>query len=93
MNIKRVFIKLLILLTFFFNYSLLYSEGKPASELVHKADTTGKTGINYILAYLYDYERFWYAVVCSLSVIILGLLITLIIGRFLKTKGHGAGSH
>lgn len=93
MNIKKFLPKLLTILIFIFNNNILFSEGKPASELIHKADTTGKTGLNYILSYLYDYERFWYAVVCTMSIVILGLLLTLVIGRFLKTKGQGTGGH
>ncbi|MBM2816283.1 MAG: hypothetical protein HW421_3045 [Ignavibacteria bacterium] len=66
------------------NASSLFGEGKPATELNKKVKTEGLTGLNYFLATNYNDDRLMYALISTGSVIVLGLILTYIVGLVLK---------
>jgi hypothetical protein len=70
------------------NIGYLFAEGKPATELNKKVKTEGLTGLNQFLATTYNDNRVLYAVISTLSIVILGLIITYIIGLILKPRAH-----
>lgn len=73
---------------FFCNLKFIFAEGKPATELSKKVKTEGLSGLNLFLANLYNNNRLMYSVVSTGSIIILGVIVTFIIGLILKPQPH-----
>jgi hypothetical protein len=63
---------------------LFSGEDAPAVELNKRVRTEGLTGINLFLANLYNNDRLLFAVVSTVSVVVLGLIVTYIVGLFIK---------
>ncbi len=59
-------------------------EGSPAVELNKKVRTDGLTGLNYFLANTYNNDRLLFALLSTGSVIVLGIIITYLIGLIIK---------
>lgn len=86
---KKVFSAIFIsTLLFFCSFSLLLAEGKPATELNKVVKTEGLSGLNLFLAETYNNDRILFAVISTGSIVVLGLLVTYIIGFFVKPTGH-----
>lgn len=86
---KRIFTALFISsLLFLSSAPLLFAEGKPATELNKTVKTEGLTGLNLFLAETYNNDRLLFAAISTGSIVLLGLLVTYIIGFFVKPTGH-----
>jgi hypothetical protein len=82
---KKIVTGLLVAIFLFLaKYSFVFAEGKPATELNKKVHTEGLTGINYFLANTYNTNRLLFAVVSTGSVVVLGLIVTYIVGLIIK---------
>jgi hypothetical protein len=65
----------------------LFSEGGKAEEALNKTVSTDHlTGYNYFLANAYNNNRILFALVSTGSIVILGIIITYLIGLILNPK-------
>ncbi len=86
---KRLLCKVFINAILFFSFiTLLFAEGKPATELNKTVKTEGLSGLNLFLAETYNNDRLLFALISTGSIVILGLLVTYLIGLFVKPTGH-----
>ena len=88
MNRKNILQIVILFFIYLSDLRLLFAEGKPATELAKKVKTEGLSGLNLFLAELYNNNRLMYSLVSTFSIIILGVIVTYIIGLFLKAQPH-----
>jgi hypothetical protein len=70
------------------NLSVLFAEGKPETVITRKVKVEGLSGINLFLAQTYNNDKLLFAIISSGSIIILGIIVTLIISLIIKPAGH-----
>jgi uncharacterized membrane protein len=84
---KRLLSKIMLMLFFvMIPFQPLFGEGKPATELNKRVKTEGLSGLNLFLAETYNDNRLLYALVSTLTVVILGVIITYFVSLILKPK-------
>lgn len=82
---KKIIIKFfLVIISLPFAINNILAEGKPATELNKTVRTDGLSGLNLFLAHTYNENRLLFAITTTLTVVILGLIITYIVGIIIK---------
>jgi len=87
---KKILFTVFFAMLCFLGTNTLLAEGKVEPALNKVVKTEGLTGLNLFLAQTYNNNRLLFAVITTSTIVLLGLIVTWIIGLFIKPGAHHA---